>query len=244
MMRAAFCDDDTDVLNDMKRLLDQYCRERNQEIVQTAFHSPTELLAATERGTRFDILFLDILMPGQNGIDAAADIRNYDANVKIVFLTSSPEFAVQSYTVKAYFYLLTPLQAESFFRVLDDALEEFRQKRESSLVLRCGGALTRIGLGRPEFCEVLHRTLLLHLASGKVLESSGSLDDLGRRLAACGRFLRVHRSYIVNLDYVRNISYRAITMTSLTEIPISRKKYNAIKDAFLANAFQNEQVNV
>ena len=244
MMRAAFCDDDTDVLNDMKRLLDQYCRERNQEIVQTAFHSPTELLAATERGTRFDILFLDILMPGQNGIDVAADIRNYDANVKIVFLTSSPEFAVQSYTVKAYFYLLKPLQAESFFRVLDNALEECRQERESSLVLRCGGALTRIGLGRLEFCEVLHRTLLLHLVSGKVLESTGSLDDLGRRLAACGRFLRVHRSYIVNLDYVRNISCRAVTMTSLTEFPISRKKYNAIKDAFLANAFQNEQVNV
>lgn len=244
MTKIAFCDDDASALNEMQKFLNQYCRERNREITCAAFHSPLELLAEMERGARYDILFLDILMPGQTGIEAAEEIRNYDTNVKIIFLTSSPEYAVQSYTVRAFFYQLKPLQIGDFFRVLDAALEECRQEREKSLILRCGGVITRIEPGQLEFCEVIHRTLLFHLSSGKVLESTGSLDELDRQLAPYGCFLRVHRSYIVNLDYVQNISHRAVTMTCLTEIPIPRGKYNDIKDAFLACAFRNGQVNL
>lgn len=195
-------------------------------------------------GVKFDVLFLDIIMPGQNGIEVAAEVRNYDTNVKIIFLTISPEFAVQSYTVKAYFYQLKPLREEAFFRVLDAVLEECRQDRERCLILRCQGVITRMEPERLEFCEVIHRTLLFHLSSGKVLESIGSLDELGRQLAPYGCFLRVHRSYIVNLNYVQNISYRGVTMTSLAEIPIPRGKYNEIKDAFLVYAFRNEQVSL
>lgn len=244
MIRVAFCDDDISALNKMQEFLDRYCRERGWEIAHTVFSSSVELLAEIERGVQFDVLFLDILMPGQNGIEAAAEIRNYDTNVKIVFLTASPEFAVQSYAVRAYFYQLKPLHEEAFFRVLDAALEECRQERERSLILRCKGVITRIEPERLEFCEVLHRTLLFHLISGKMLESTGSLDELGRQLAPYGCFLRIHRSYIVNLEYVQNISCRVVTMTSLTEIPIPRGKYNEIKDAFLAYAFRNGQVNL
>lgn len=244
MTRVAFCDDDVRTLNEVQALFDRYCRERGREISRTSFHSPVELLSEMERGARFDVLFLDILMPGQNGLEAAAEIRQYDTNVKIVFLTASPEFAVQSYTVKAYFYQLKPLRAEDFFEILDAVLAECRKERENSLILRCGGVITRIELKQLEFCEVIHRTLLFHLSSGKVLESSGSLDELSRQLIPCGCFLRVHRSYIVNMDYVQSISRRAVTMTCLTEIPIPRGKYNEIKDAFLAYAFRNGQVTL
>ena len=96
--------------------------DRNREIECAAFRSPLDLLAEIERGVRFDILLLDILMPGENGIDAAAEIRSYDSDIKIIFLTSSPEFAVQSYTVGAYFYQLKPIGAESFYRLMDSVL--------------------------------------------------------------------------------------------------------------------------
>lgn len=244
MIKVAICDDDIGELNKMQGLLDRYCTERGWEIAHTVFHSPVELLAVIEGGIRFDVLFLDILMPGQNGIEAAAEVRNYDTNVKIIFLTTSPEFAVQSYAVRAYFYQLKPLRAEAFFRVMDVVLEECRQERERCLILRCQGVITRMEPERLEFCEVIHRTLLFHLSSGKVLESIGSLDEIGRQLAPYGGFLRIHRSYIVNLDYVQNISYRGVTMTSLAKIPIPRGKYNEIKDTFLAYAFRNEQVKL
>ena len=81
-IRAAFCDDDVSLLRQTIGFLDRYCREKNRHIIHAAFRSAWDLLAEIERGTRFDLLFLDILMPGQNGIDAAAEIRGYDSNVR------------------------------------------------------------------------------------------------------------------------------------------------------------------
>ena len=76
------------------------------------------------------------------------------------------------------------------------------------------------------------------------MESIGSLDELSKQLMPYGSFLRPHRSFLVNLEYVQNLSYRAITMSCLTEIPIPRGKYNEIKNAFLEYAFQNRQVMI
>jgi DNA-binding LytR/AlgR family response regulator len=77
-----------------------------------------------------------------------------------------------------------------------------------------------------------------------VLESTGTLDDLCRHLEPCGCFLRPHRSYLINLDYIQSLSYRAITMSCLTEIPLPRGKYHEIKEAYMDRAFQNKQVLV
>ena len=242
MIKIAFCDDELSVLNELRILLDRYRLERNQEIEYTLFQSPLELLAEIERGTRFDILFLDVIMPGETGIDAAAEIRNYDSNVKIIFLTSSPEYAVQSYTVGAYFYQLKPIWAESFFRLMDSVISTCEKEQADSLVLRCKNGITRIELRNLEYCEVIHRTLFIHLASGKVLESIGTMDDLCLKLEPRGGFLRPHRSYLINLDYIKSLSYRSITMACLAEIPLSRGKYHEVKDAYLEYAFQNRQV--
>lgn len=112
MIRIAFCDDDCSMLNSLHELLVLYRAEKNERIDDYTFHSSLDLIAEIERGTQFDILFLDILMPGENGIDAAAEIRNYDKNAKIIFLTSSTEFAVQSYTVNAFYAITMSCQAE------------------------------------------------------------------------------------------------------------------------------------
>lgn len=242
MIKIAFCDDDCSVLSDLHELLALYRAEKNKEIDDFTFHSPLDLISEIERGTRFDILFLDVLMPGENGIDVAAEIRSFDKNAKIIFLTSSSEFAVQSYTVNAFYYQLKPICAESFTRLMDGVLSQCEKEQASSLILHCKAGITRIKPSQLEYCEVIHRTLFLHLASGRVLESIGSLDELCSQLEPYKNFLRAHRSYLINLEYVQNLSARAITMSCLTEIPLPRGKYNEIKDVFLEYAFQNRQV--
>ena len=242
MVKVAFCDDDLSALNELQTLLDRYRLERNQPLEYSPFHSPLDLMAAIERGLRFDVLFLDVLMPGQNGMETAQEIRQHDNNVKIIFLSSSPEFAVQSYHVNAFFYQLKPIREESLFRVMDSVLEVCEKEQTRSLILRCKTGLTRVEPRQIEYCEVLHRTLLIHLTSGRVLECSGSLEELSSQLLPYGGFLRPHRSYLVNLEYIHNLSYKAITMCSQTEIPIPRGKYNEIKNAFLTHAFQNNTV--
>ena len=242
MIKIAFCDDDISILNESRILLDRYRVERNQEIEYTAFQSPLELLAQIEKGSRFDILFLDVLMPGETGIDAAAEIRRYDTNVKIIFLTSSVEYAVQSYTVGAYFYQLKPIWAESFFRLMDSVVAACEKEQGESLILRCKNGITRVELRQLEYCEVIHRTLFLHLRDGSSLESVGSMDDLFKQLEPVGFFIRPHRSYLVNLDYIQNLSSHAITMLCLAEIPLPRGKYHEVKEAYLKRAFQSGQV--
>ncbi len=244
MIKLAFCDDELSALHAFQTLLESYRADRGLEIEYTAFHSPLDLLVDFERGSRYDILFLDVLMPGETGIDAAAEIRRLDGSVKIIFLTSSAEFAVESYTVGAFFYQLKPLRKENLYQVMDAALAACEKERASSLILQCKSGITRVDPRRVEYCEVIHRTLLIRLSSGKVLESSGSLDELSRQLLPYGSFLRVHRSYLVNMDHVQSLSYKAITMNCQTEIPIPRGKYNEIKNAFLEYAFKNGQVTL
>ena len=242
MIKIAFCDDDLSTLNELNLLFDQYGMERDRKITYTAFQSPLELLASIEKGIHFDVLFLDIVMPGENGINTAREIREYDNTIKIIFLTSSSEFAVQSYTVDAYFYQIKPIWKESLFRLMDSVIDDYKSTQHRSLILRCKSGISRIDLDKLEYCEVIGRTLLFHMENGTVMESSGSLDDLCSELAQYENFLRPHRSFLINMEYVRNISYKAVTMDSLSEIPIPHGKCSEIKRIFLQYAFERKQV--
>lgn len=241
MIKMAFCDDDLSVLKELSILVDRYRVERNQNIVYAAFQSPLELLAEVERGNRLDIIFLDVLMPGQNGISVAKEIRRYDTSVKIIYLTSSAEYAVDSYDVGAYFYQLKPIWQESFYRLMDSVIPECRKGAENSLILRCRDGIARVELDKLQYCEVMSRTLLLHVNGGKVVDSTGKLDDLCEQLKEYECFVRCHRSYLVNLDYVQNISNKGIIMTDGTEIPIPHGRYSELKDKFFSYFFNKKQ---
>ena len=241
MIKIAFCDDDMEVLHQMNELLDRYRVERNEDITYAAFQSPFELLTEIEKGIRPDILFLDVVMPGQNGMDVAKEIRQYDTNMRIIFLTSSPEFAVESYSVGAYFYQLKPIWEESFFRLMDAVLAECEKKKKNSLILRSKDGITRIDLQQLEYCEVLGRKLLFHLENGAVLESAWSLDDLAGQLMQYSNFFRPHRSFLVNMEYIQNISSRSIKMVNDAEIPIPHGKCSEIKNTYMEYAFNGEQ---
>ena len=210
MIQIAFCDDDQTVLDQLSALLEKYRAQRCVQIQCTAFRSPLDLLAEIEKGTRYDILFLDVIMPAENGITAAKEIRQYDNVVKIIFLTSSAEFAVESYVVGAYFYQLKPIWEDSFFRLTDSVIAECRRADQRSLILRCKTGISRIDLDQLLYCEVLGRTLLFHLVDGTVLESTGSMDELARQLTPHESFLRTHRSFLVNTDLLSSGNQAAV----------------------------------
>ena len=125
---------------------------------------------------------------------------------------------------------------------MDSVLAECTKTQENSLILRSKEGITRIDLEKLEYCEVIGRTLFFHLGNGKVFESVGSLDDLFLQLKPYGNFLWPHRSFLVNMDYIQNISYRAIKLISLAEIPIPHGKCSEIKNKYLEYAFNRKQV--
>lgn len=241
-MHIAYCDDDKEMIEEIDRLLVEYRARHNREIVCTAFNNPLELLADMEKGMRPDILILDVIMPGENGISVAKEIRQYDDNVKIIFLTSSTEFAVESYTVGAYFYQIKPICAEKFWGLLDEVISACEKLRQESLVLRCKNGITKINLEKLVYCEVVGHTLFFHLEDGKVLESIGAMDELHAKLSVYDNFLRPHRSFLVNMDYIQNISYKVVIMDDLTKIPIPHGKCSEIKSRYLEYACSRKQV--
>ncbi|MBD5514575.1 MAG: response regulator transcription factor [Lachnospiraceae bacterium] len=244
MIKVAFCDDELSALNEIRVLLDRYCAKHDQEIGCTAFHSPIELMAEIENGLRPDILFLDVIMPDENGINVAKEIRRHDSTVKIIFLTSSAEYAVESYTVGAYFYQIKPICEEKFFPLMDAVVSECDKGQQDNMVLRCRNGIVRVCLAQLEYCEVIGHTLLFYMENGKVLESSGSLDELCGKLLQHDNFLRPHRSFLVNMEYIQNISYKSIIMDNSAEIPIPHGKCSEIKNRYLEYAFSKRQVFV
>ena len=242
MLKMAFCDDELATLRTICALMDEYRVDKNEEMEYITFHNPLDLLSVIEKGFRFDVLFLDILMPGVNGIETAREIRQYDENVKIVFLTSSSEFALNSYSVNAYFYLLKPLTEESLYRLMDSIMNQCVREQKNRFVLKCKSGITQVNCSQIEYCEVIGKTLLLHFANGKVLECNKSLEELQKQLTEYECFIRPHRSYLINMDYIQNISYQAITMNCHATFPIPRGKYSELKDKFLKYAFQKKQV--
>ena len=181
MTRIAFCDDDAALLHQMQDFLEQYRTLRGVQLELFPYTKPMELLADIEAGVRFDVLFLDVLMPGINGINAAREIRRYDTAVQIIFVTSSSEFAVQSYVVGAYYYQLKPIWKDSFFRLTDAVLAECRKRTQHSLILRCKSGVTRITLDSLEYCEVQGRTL--GGAGGGAFPPAASAGAAGGRAA-------------------------------------------------------------
>lgn len=241
MIKVAICDDEVSVLTELRELFYQYRTERNLDMQCAAFCSPLELMVELEKGASYDAIFLDIIMPGQNGINTAKEIRKYDNNVKIIFLTSSDEFAVESYTVGAYFYQMKPISEDSFYRLLDSIVEQCKKEAENSLILRCKSGITRLDLDKLEYCEVIGRTLLFYMENASVLERVGSMDEIWGQLMQYENFLRPHRSYIVNMEYIQTISTKAICMKNKAEIPIPHGKYTEMKEKYLDYAFSRKQ---
>lgn len=244
MYRIAFCDDNKSVLDELTSLLEKYCHATQIQIEHALYNSPFDLTYELDNRKKrpFDILFLDVLMPGQNGMSVAKEIRSYNKDIKIIFLTSSSEFAVQSYTVNAFYYQMKPISEKRFFALMDSVLKECAKNENSSLLLNCKSGVTRIKLCDLEYCEIKGRTLNFHLHGGTVMKSNGRIDNLWQSICEQKQFMRPHRSYIVNMDFIQNISSNSIVLTSLERIPIPRGKFTEVKNQYLDFAFQETRI--
>ena len=118
-MRIALCDDNQDFLQSTANLIRQWAAESGITAELFPFDNGDALLSKIT-GTHMDIVFLDILMPLQNGIDIGRELRQHDNVVQIIYLTSSPEFALESYETKAQGYLLKPVSYEKLKETLDE----------------------------------------------------------------------------------------------------------------------------
>lgn len=236
-MKIAACDDDSVFLQELCTFCKLYSEKNNYNLEYHTFTNPLELVTEIEKGIHYDVILLDVFMPGINGIQCAKDIRTYDNYVKIIFLTSSPEFAIESYTVKAYNYLLKPIQKDSLFLLLDQLIKESNSIKENLFVFKSKTGIVKISLSKLKYCEMINRKIILYLTDGSKYECNLRINDLEKKLEPFDMFLRPHRSFLVNMDYIQTLSLHNIIMECGAKIPIPREKYAQIKQVYMEYMF-------
>ena len=241
MLQIAVCDDNIDELSNMVQLIDLYRTSRHLNCEHAAFSNGFELISALEKGKRFDIYCLDIMMPGFTGIDAAKEIRTFDKTAPILFFTSSPEFALESYSVKAINYVLKPISKEKLFFTFDELLEQIKAKEEEdAVIVKSNEGIQKILISNLAFAEVIGRNILYHLRSGKVVECTEPFSSVCDSLLKYGCFIKPHRSYLVNMQYVDTIENHQITLQTLSSVPIAQGKAKEMKQQYLNYQMEGE----
>lgn len=241
MLQIAVCDDNIDELSNMVQLLDLYRTSKNFSCEYAVFPNGFELVSALEKGKQFDIYCLDIIMPGFMGIDVAKEIRRYNKTAPILFFTSSPEFALESYSVKAINYILKPISKEKLFFTFDELLDEIKEeKEEASVIVKSTEGIRKILISNLVFAEVIGRNVLYHLRSGKVIECTVAFSAVCDTLLKFTCFIKPHRSYLVNMQYVETIENHQITLQTLSYVPIAQGKAKEIKQQYLAYQMEEE----
>lgn len=235
-MYIAVCDDEAVELNAIDALLRDWEAERKVPLRRRLFQSAVELVEAARR-ERFTLYLLDVLMPVTSGMSAAYELRTFDSAADIVFLTSSSEFACESYRVRALDYLLKPVDRELLFPLLD-WLYRREQKPQEALVLKTSTTILRIPFSELSFVEVIGKRLYFNMAGGDVREVAGSLKDYEGRLLSRPEFMRVHRSCIVNMLQAAEFSSSRIRTFSGKDIPVSRLLYPQLQRDYMTLLFE------
>lgn len=240
MIHIAICDDSKQERQILAALFKRYQELHATQLQIHIFQNGFSLLDAIDQGKRFDITILDILMPGENGIEIARNIRASGTDTEIIFLTSSPEYAVDSYEVKAQNYLLKPVTEEKFFASIDSILAELDEKDTASFIIyTTEKQYSRIRVSSLVYGEVTHRTITLHLADQTMISAVMTFTEFQDILKAYPDFIYPHRSYAVNMNYIQYVTKSDIILTDGQKIPLSRNNYTKISEQFLNFAYTN-----
>lgn len=237
MIRIAVCDDSPEFLQQAVNMVERWSEESGVPAEIYRFDNGDALLAKNAV-THMDIIFLDIIMPLQSGIDTAKELRQSDKAVKIIFLTSSPEFALDSYEVKAQDYLLKPVTYEKVKETLTECSHTFEEEPKN-IVLKTAFGYQKLYFHDMEYAETQNKRVVFYLRTGKTVESAESLHSLEDRLCLNDGFFKCHRSYLVYLPNVDHFSMTEIITKSGRSIPIARGYGKAFKEAYFAFVFRD-----
>ena len=235
MIRIAICDDSPAFLQQTKFLIQHWDSPVARNIAIELFEDGDTLLLAHAKSP-FDIIFLDIVMPLLNGIDAAKELREKDTTVKIVFLTCSAEFAVDSYSVKASNYLLKPVSPDSLFACLED-LTDALQSSPKYIIVKSLDSINRVTLQDIEHMEAQGKHVVFYLKGNRTLESPEPFYTFENTLTLDEGFHKCHRSYIVNIHHIDTYTHAEIIMHSGRRVPIARSCQKSFESSYFKVVF-------
>ena len=235
MLRIAICDDEEKQLKQTAELLNTYLQSRPDLQGQVElFPSGGSLLERVEEDRSFDLYVLDILMPELSGIDTGRRLRTLGEGGEIIYLTSSNDFAADSYDVRAFFYLLKPVEQGKLFHVLDGAVEKLNRRRSSAIVIATVDGPRRILLEHIRYVERVGRCVRYYCTDGTVDSQTirVSFREMAAPLLADQRFCLCGASFVLNFQHVTGVNGRTALLDNGQAVTLPRSAATEFKKAW------------
>jgi len=232
-MNILVCDDMKEDADRLAALIAQSGFE-----AQTAvFTCPSQALDYFHSGADIDACFLDIVMPKMSGIKLAEKLRENNYANNIVFITTSNDFASQSYQVQAFDYLLKPLTGEKVNNIMGKLKKSQENADKAGLSIETQGFARIVPFRDISHVEVINHTVYIKLLDKSLIKVYATFGKIEEQLLADSRFAKCHRSYIVNISKIMTMANNELIMKNGSKIPISRS-YSQVKDKIVKWMFK------
>lgn len=226
-MKVAICDDSAQDAELICALLREHF-DKNGFIGELHTFASGEALAEAFAETSFDVVFLDIYMEGMNGLKTAERLRALDPGFSLIFITSSTDHALDCFSLGTDGYVVKPIQREDIDRAFSKCRDVFL-KNGRFIEVPSDRTKRKIPLHKIQFMEVYGKEVLVHTRK-ETIKTSVPLDELEKMIT--GPFLRCHRSYIVNLNYVEALQPDDFLMRDGSLVPLRQRGRAELRDAY------------
>lgn len=228
--RIAITDDNPADIKYIHSVLERWADARSLSVHIDSYPSAEAFLFQYEENPACDIILLDIEMPGMDGVTMAKRLREKNSTAVIVFITGYSDYIAEGYDVSALHYLMKPVDPDRFMEVLDRAVERLCRE-EKYLTVKTTNEIVRIPMSSVLFLEAARNYVTIHaegrgdfVVRHKLGDFEGKLDE---------RFLRVGRSYIVNLTKLYRITRSEVLFPDGTVLPLPRGAYDTLNRAII-----------
>lgn len=224
-MRVAICDD---IRKEHAQFINAL-HDLNSMIKPECFTTAAAFFEAAKRATPFDIVFLDIYMPGENGVDIAKKLKEISPKTAIVFLTTSREHAVEAFSLNALHYLIKPVTKEKIEETFLRLTQLLSQKR-SMITLTAGHDSYTIYLDEICYVRSASHAKEIFLTEGRMIRVWMTMEELGKKLDS--NFLKLNRGNIVNMEQIAQMGIDACVLRDGTRLEFARRGRAAIRSAY------------
>lgn len=232
--QAAVCEDHPGTLGVICQQLEEAFRERKLPVALDARTDPRALLKAVAEGRKYDLLFLDIDMPGLNGIELCRRLRADGSQALVTFISGKEELVFQTFEVQPFRFVRKSHFMEELPQLADDICRELRGRVETSVIVaeQHSQRIFTFGVQSLIYIEAFAKTCRFVTVSGETVLNA-KLMALEEQLAPHG-FVRCHRSYLVNCRYIFSIQKDSVTLDDHTVLPVSRGRAVPLREVFFA----------
>lgn len=195
-------------------------------------HYPDAERFLKEYTPRFDVVFMDIELPGRNGMEAAKKLRAMDTQVCLVFVTNLASYAVDGYKVNALDYVMKPVRYGPFEILMKNVLQYVEHTHVDGLAIQLPEGIARLSIASIQYIEVIRHNLTFHQEDGSTVTIRGTMKDMETALLP-RHFSRINNGYLVNLRHVRGVIGND-AIVGKDRLPIGRTKKKAFMDELTA----------